>query len=82
MNVADTVLSGGIVDSRASNPYSMDVSIRGAGVGVAGQGLWRMRAFGSSNADGSGQRFSERAQVSTSRILSLPSILEGIILFN
>ncbi|XP_030855714.1 alpha-2 collagen isoform X1 [Strongylocentrotus purpuratus] len=64
--VQDTVLSGTVIDGRDSNAYSMDVAISGAGVGVAGNGLWKLNAFGSSNANGAGQRYSERSQVLTS----------------
>ncbi|XP_072173532.1 uncharacterized protein [Diadema setosum] len=65
INVGNQVRSGTVLDGRYSNPYSMEVSIRGQGVGVAGDGLWAMRAFGSSRMDGSGRRYSERTQVLT-----------------
>ena len=58
----------------------MEVSVRGQGIGVAGEGLWAMRAFGSSNPDGSGQRFSQRAQVCLdSRYTHPPSMRPGDI---
>lgn len=73
INVGNRVLSGGLLNERYSNPFSMEVAIRGQGVGVAGEGLWAMSAFGSSNMNGLGQRYSERNQVGSTSISSFNS---------
>ncbi|PIK60695.1 alpha-2 collagen [Apostichopus japonicus] len=63
LQVQNTLMNGALDPYTNSNPIRMKVSVTGAEVGVAGQGLWRLRAFGSNNRDGSGTRYSETLQV-------------------
>ena len=54
---------GRIVDGRRSNRFELRSSVFSPELGISGDDLWRMTAFGSGNFDGSGRRYNERAQV-------------------
>lgn len=56
-----------ITNDAAKNPISLDVSVNASNVGVAGSNLWVLSAFGSSNDDGSGEKFGEVRQVLMNR---------------
>lgn len=63
-SLTHTITSGSVNSRTAQNPLTLRVEMTGRNVGVAGEGLWRLRAFGSSNRDGSGRRIGEDEQVS------------------
>lgn len=47
---------------------------------MAGEGLWAMSAFGSSNMNGLGQRYSERNQVGSTSIFNFDTVLQSYAL--
>ena len=55
-------MSGSVVDGRAENAYMIDYSAFGNGVNVQGTGLWSLTAYGSGNADGSGEQLNPTTQ--------------------
>ena len=60
-----TLNFGSVVDGRRQNVIQMQVSTNGNATGVTGSRLWELSAFGSSNPDGSGQKYQEKSQVLT-----------------
>lgn len=64
-SLSHTVESGEVNSQTARNPLTLRVQMTARNVGVAGEGLWRLKAFGSRNDDGSGERIGEVNQVNT-----------------
>lgn len=62
-SLSHTIVSGEVRSNSARNRLVLRVVMTGRNVGVAGEGLWRLKAFGSPNSDGSGQRIGEVQQV-------------------
>ncbi|XP_038058442.1 uncharacterized protein LOC119729773 [Patiria miniata] len=58
---------GSIVDNRPINRIRMDASTQSVDLGVAGNNLWRLSTFGSSNNNGTGTRYGEQLQALNQR---------------
>lgn len=83
-SLTHTITSGAVNSRTTQNPLTLRVEMTGRNVGVAGEGLWRLRAFGSSNGDGSGRRIGEVEQVLTPEqqgqtlFLDRPTVFEEV----
>ena len=64
-NLQTEIQTGTIVDDRQRNPFEIDTSFEGGPYGVFGRNLWKVDAYGSSNADGSGTQYAKQSQVLT-----------------
>ena len=64
-NFQAQLVKGSIVDGRRSNRLQLRASIDSTDSGIEGDDLWKMKAYGSTNSDGSGVRYNELDQVLT-----------------
>ena len=62
-NLQSEIESGTIVDNRRQNPFEIPVSFEGGPIGVTGENLWKLTAYGSQSAEGTGTKYNQQAQV-------------------
>ena len=59
------LIRGSVVDGREENSYSINYDMMGQGIGLSGSGLWQLTAYGSANADGSGEKLNPTVETFT-----------------
>ena len=62
-NFQAQLVRGRIVNGRRVNRFQLRASVDSADFGIEGDDLWSMKAYGSLNADGTGEQYNEQDQV-------------------